>query len=182
MATRVSLQQALGALVLLIASLSGCGPGIGGTGTGTATEPPPGAANVSLRPLCESEFADLLRCSGTPGSTTAALGSGLTFVADSASTRDALLRIEGNAADLEVLCAGLQFSGSWGQAPGQAPRFHGVTRSISGAESQYASLSVVRTGAGVVVQLFSASSGQALTGPITLQVVASPPPLVTVCR
>jgi hypothetical protein len=182
MPTRVSLQLVLCALVLLVAGLSGCGPGIGGTGTGTATVPPPGASNVSLRPLCESDFADLLRCSGTPGSTAAALGSALSFVADSASARDALLRIEGNAADLELFCAGVQFSGSWGQVPGQAPRFHGVARSISGAEAQYASLSVVRTGAGVVVQLFSASSGQALTGPLTLQVVALPPPLVTTCR
>jgi hypothetical protein len=181
MATRVSWHPLFIVLIGLLAGLSACGPGIGGTGTGTATEPPPGAANVALRPLCESDFAELLRCSGQPGTAAAALGTGLAFLADSASARDALLRIEGNAADLEVVCAGLQFSGSWGQLPGQAPRFHGVARSIVSADTQYASLGVVRAGAGVALQLFSAS-GQALTGPLALQVVVSPPPLVGTCR
>lgn len=181
MAARSVLHGVLAALLALLLGLAGCGPGIGGTGTGTASEPPPGAANVALRPLCESDFAFLLRCPAAAGTPAAALGTGLTFLADSASARDALLRIEGNAGDLELVCAGMQFSGSWGQLPGQAPRFHGVARSISTADTQYASLAVVRTGAGVAVQLYKAD-GQALTGAISLQVVASPPPLVGTCR
>jgi len=186
MATRSALQRLWVVLapwwacLACLACLGGCGPGVGGTGTGTETEPPPGAANVALRPLCQSNFADLLSCGGVPGSPTPALGTTLAWLADSASSRNALLRIEGNAADLEIVCAGVQFSGTWGQVAGQAPRFHGVARSVSGAATQVASLSVSRSGAGVAVQLFSAS-GQALTDVIALDVVAAPPPLVSAC-
>ena len=173
MATRQpSFTQRLAALILLWLALAGCGPGIGGTGTGAAIEPP---ADVALKPVCESSFADLLRCTGLPGSTASALGTNLSLLADSASARNALLRLEGNAADLEVFCAGLQFGGSWGQLPGQAPRFHGVARSVLSGDAQYASMVVTRAGAGLVVQLFDVN-GQALSAALTLQVVATAPP------
>jgi hypothetical protein len=176
MATCTLFQHALAILMLLLA-LAGCGPGIGGTGTGAAIEPPPG---IVLQPVCESGFADLLRCTGLPGTAASALGTNLSLLADNASQRNALLRLEGNAADLEVLCAGLQFSGSWGQLPGQAPRFHGVVRSVRGVETQYASLTAQRAGAALVVQLFDID-GRALSAPLTLQVVASAPAVVQSC-
>ena len=116
MATRTLFQHWLAILMLL--ALAGCGPGIGGTGTGEAIEPP---AGLVLKPVCESGLADLLRCTGLPGTAASALGTSLSLLADDASRRNALLRLEGNAADLEVFCAGLQFSGNWGQLPGQAP-------------------------------------------------------------
>ena len=173
MATRNPFQPWLALLMLLAAVLSGCGPGIGGTGTGAAIEPP---ADIALRPVCESDFADLLRCSGSPGSTASALGTGLSFLADNPTARNALLRLEGNAADLEVFCAGLQFSGNWGQLPGQAARFHGVARNVLSGDTRYASLTVTRVSAGLVVQLFDVN-GQALSAALTLQVVASAPPV-----
>jgi hypothetical protein len=162
---------------LLLMLLAGCGPGIGGTGTGAAIEPPSG---LVLKPVCESGFADLLRCTGLPGTTASALGTSLSLLADNAGRRDALLRLEGNAADLEVFCAGLQFSGNWGQLPGQAARFHGVVRSVRGVETQYASLTALRSGAVVVVQLFDID-GRALSAPLTLQVVATAPAVVQGC-
>lgn len=172
MAPRTLFQRWLAVLLLLFA-LSGCGPGIGGTGTGAAIEPP---ADVALRPVCESSFADLLRCSGLPGSTVSALGTSLSFLADNPTARNALLRLEGNAADLEVFCAGLQFSGNWGQLPGQAARFHGVARNVLSGDARYASMTVTRVSAGVVVQLLDVD-GHALSTALTLQVVASAPPV-----
>jgi hypothetical protein len=176
MARRTLFQHAL-AVILLLLALAGCGPGIGGTGTGTATEPP---AGLVLKPVCESGFADLLRCSGLPGTAAAALGTGLSLLADNPTRRNALLRLEGNAADLEVFCAGLQFSGNWGQLPGQAPRFHGVVRSLGAVETQYASMSAVRSGTSVVVQLFDID-GRALSAPLTLQGVETAPAVVQSC-
>lgn len=177
MATRVLFRPWLALLSLLAALVAGCGPGIGGTGTGAGIEPPEGLA---LKPVCESGFADLLRCTGLPGTAASVLGTGLQFLADGATTRNALLRLEGNAADLEVLCAGLQFSGNWGQLPGQTARFHGVVRSVRGLETQYASLVVQRAAATLSVQLFDVN-GRALSGVYTLQVVPSAPAAVASC-
>lgn len=177
MATRFTLRPWLALLSLLAALIAGCGPGIGGTGTGAGIEPPEGLA---LKPVCESGFADLLRCTGLPGTAASVLGTGLQFLADGATTRNALLRLEGNAADLEILCAGLQFSGNWGQLPGQAARFHGVVRSVRGLETQYASLVVLRSGATLTVQLFDVE-GRALSAAYALLVVPSAPAVATSC-
>jgi hypothetical protein len=172
MAPRTPFQPWLAILLLLLAVLGGCGPGIGGTGTGAEIEPP---AGLALKPVCESGFADLLRCTGLPGTAASALGTSLSLLADNANARNALLRLEGNAADLEVFCAGLQFSGNWGQLPGQAPRFHGVARSALSGDARYASMVVTRVSTGLVVQLFDVN-GQALSAAFTLQPVPSAPP------
>lgn len=177
MATRIPFRPWLATLALLAGLITGCGPGIGGTGTGADIEPPDG---LVLKPVCESGFADLLRCTGLPGTAASVLGTGLQLLADSASARNALLRLEGNAADLEVLCAGLQFSGNWGQLPGQSARFHGVVRGVRGLETQYASMVVQRSGAALTVQLFDVD-GRALSAAYMLQVVPSAPAAATSC-
>jgi len=159
--------------LVLLAWLTGCGPGVGGTGTG-AEQPPATAAPALLAPLCDSDLAPLLRCPA-PGTVAAALGTGLVWAADGASQRNALARIEGNAVDLEVACAGLQFSGSWSQATGQAARFRGVVRGTAGGEAVAASLTAQRVSTGLVVQLLDAQD-RALTGTFTLQVVPASPP------
>lgn len=161
---------------LLIAGLLGllaaCGPGIGGTGTGSDMEPTGNAAAPHPLALCDSELAPLLRC--TSGATAA--GSLLLWWADGSTTRDALLRLEGNAVDFEAVCSEWLFSGIWASVGGQPARFHGTVRSATGGVApQAGTLTAQRQDAALVVQLFDAS-GRSLAGPFVLQGVASPPP------
>lgn len=154
----------------LLGLLAGCGPGIGGTGTGSDMEPT-GQVAAPLA-LCDSDLAPLLRC--TAGA--AAAGSTLQWWADGSATRDALLRLEGNAVDVDAACSGWLFSGVWASAASQPARFHGTVRSSTGGVSpQAGTLTARRQDAALVVQLFDAE-GRSLAGPFVLQVQALPPP------
>ena len=166
--------------LLWLAALGGCGPGVGGSGTGASIDPPGATMPAALAALCVSDLSPLLRCPVNGSSTVTALGTALTWLADGSDTRNALARVEGNAVDFEVACAGLQFSGNWGQVAGQPPAFHGVVRNAATGAAQSASLIALRQGTAAVLQLFDAD-GRALASPITLTVVPGAPP-VGICR
>ncbi len=175
--TRLLSRGGLAALALAwLALVAGCGPGVGGTGTGRDD---PGAPSSTLAALCDSGLTPLLRCPSSPG-TAVALGTSLVWLADGAASRDVLARVEGNAIDLELGCRGLQFSGSWSLVSGQAPRFVGQVRDLSSGATAAASLTAQLSGATLLLQLFDAQ-GASLAGPVTLAVVATPPPL-GICR
>ncbi len=170
--TMPKIRGAAVALLALLATLtfSGCGPGVGGTGTGM--EPPPGTAQpIALAALCDSDLAPLLRC---PTTAAAALGTQLVWLADSTPTRNVQARVEGNAIDLELGCQSLVFTGTWGAAaPQTTARFFGQARNLVTGDAVAATLSAVREGGVLVVQVTD-SLGRVLSPPIALQVRAGP--------
>ncbi len=167
------------ATLLALLTLAGCGPGVGGTGTGM--EPPPGtSAPTALASLCDSDLAPLLRCTATPGTASAALGTQVVWLADGSATRNVQARVEGNAVDLEVACQSLQFTGTWGTTAAQPARFHGQVRNLATGDAVAATLSAVRDGTNLVVQVLD-SQGRDLSSPIVLQVMVGPVP-VGICR
>ncbi|MBL8306520.1 MAG: hypothetical protein JNM33_07470 [Rubrivivax sp.] len=148
----------------LLAVLAGCGPGLGGTGTGADdVDGVPGATLAPLA-LCNSDLGPLLGCTAAAG----AAGSTLSWWADGTTARDALLRVEGNGAELDAACSGWLFSGVWAAQGAQSPRFHGTARTTAGGPLQAATLTAQRVDSTLVVQLLDAA-GRPLAGPFTLR-------------
>ena len=144
---RLRLAATTMALALLAAA---CGPGVGGTGTGPSDSALP-AFSAAAANVCTGELAVLLACGGSGASSTApAAGSAAVDFADPLPPHRVALRIEGNRAELSAPCAGLQFSGEWGQIGGQPARFYGRVG------SELATLVAVPAGSGISVQVFDA--------------------------
>lgn len=159
------------AAALLVATLAACGPGLGGTGTG-ADGDPLAAAGAQSVPVCQADFADLLACSAGSGATPQPQ-AGPRFLAETEPASRDLLELQGQDARLELRCQNLQFSGTWGQQPGQAPRYFGVVRGPQAGQEARATLTVARTAGGVEASLLDAQGGVLRAG-VALKPVAAP--------
>ena len=152
------------ALTLALA-LAACGPGVGGSGTG-ATESALPLFGASAAALCSSDLAAALDCPTVAGSAAPpgpGVGTATVYFADTIDGRRVLVRLQGNTIDLDVPCAGLQFSGEWGVISGQAARFFGYTSADTVPVP--AALEVRIVGSGLQLTLRDAA-GRVLLGPV----------------
>lgn len=163
---RSGLAAALAAVLLVW--LTACGPGLGGTGTG-ASDDALAAFGAQPASVCQSDFADLLACTGSGVMTPAPTGASRWFAESEPASR-VLLELAGNEAHLLLRCAALEFSGQWGVAAGQSPRFYGRI-SAPGIDAN-AMLLATRSADGLTLQLLDAA-GQVLHGNLALKPVGA---------
>lgn len=160
---------------LLLAIGAGCGPGVGGTGTGEAGEffADFGAAPA---PVCGAPFASRLECAEPqqPGGPVSAGGTVPLAFVDVAGGRVSVV-FSGNGAALDAPCAGLEFDGAWGTAPGSGERFYGGLLERPDEPRVPASLSVVALGDGSRLRVeLRRADGTPVLGPLTLAPQAPP--------
>lgn len=147
--------------------LSGCGPGVGGTGTGETNSPADfGAVAASV---CTAAVGGVLGC--VAGADAAAPGATPVFLADAAQGPRVQARVQDNTIDLAAPCTGLQFSGQWGEAAGQAPRFFGSTGSGGAQMPATLQMDLGAAGTATVVVTLRSAAGKVLLGPTQLLVV-----------
>lgn len=163
--------SALAGALAMAMWLSGCGPGVGGTGTGETNSPADfGAVAASV---CTAAVGGVLGC--VTGADAAAPGPvpGATpvFLADAAQGPRVQARVQDNTIDLAAPCAGLQFSGQWGEAAGQAPRFFGSTGSGGAQMPATLQMDLGAAGTATVVVTLRSAAGKVLLGPTQLLVV-----------
>lgn len=156
-----------GLMLSLLVLLAACGPGVGGTGTGeeiTALQDF-GAAPASV---CSGELAALAAC---PGAGAAAAPAGSTIhLADTIDGRRVLVRLQGNAIEVDAPCARLQFRGQWGVVGNQAARFYG-SATLDGVLLP-ATMSAQPGAVGAQLTV-SDAQGVTLLGPVLVIVVAA---------
>ncbi len=146
---------------LLAALLPGCGPGVGGTGTG-----------ADAGPL--DDFGAITASVCAPGSGLQPACSATWFL-DSPTAPRISARLADDVIELRAPCLTLQFSGRWGQLPGEPPRFFGSVR--VGDTSTPATLTASATGKGALLVELRDLQGRVLLGALVLQPAAAAPDL-----
>lgn len=167
---RPRLPSSLALLCALL--LAACGPGVGGSGTGGSEGALP-AFGASPASVCNAGIAPLLPCAGVAGA--AVLPIPVSFV-DTIDGRRVQATLQGNDIVLDVPCSGLRFRGTWGQVPGQAPRFYGFTDDAGTAPAE---LQAELAGSALALTLRDAR-GAVLLGPVLVQ-RGTPPPGAPSC-
>lgn len=155
----------------LAALLAACGPGVGGTGTGLT--PSLARFGAEPEPLCASDIAALLACSGGPDSAVQSL-------ADDEPARRVAGRVDGQRIELQFACEGWRFEGQWGRAAAPlGARFYGSATTAAG-HAQPAMLSARVDGTRLVVQLTD-ELDQPLAPPLSLRGLPAPATLDPQC-
>lgn len=154
------------------AAVVGCGPGVGGTGTGTS-----GSSlddfGASAAALCSSELAPVLNCSDAAGMPAPPAGAPVFGWADDGAAPRVTAHIEGNHIEFDAWCAGLRFSGDWGQIGDHPPRFYGSATGTNGQARPAMLRAELAPGGGLRLTLQVAEDAL-LMGPVLLRPVAMP--------
>jgi len=167
------------ALSLVLAS---CGVGVGGSGTGEQSAPEAfGATSASV---CASPIAGALECAPavitSPGVPPAGGTKALVY-ADQTNGRRVVANFDGNRLNLEAVCLGVRFAGSWGVNAAGEGRFYGTLNTRGVSVSVLATLAVQSAEAGVLSFTLQDTAGGVVLGPLALRRVDSATPDPAAC-
>lgn len=168
----------IGASIVAMLSLVGCGPGVGGTGTGGAAFTAFGASAASV---CSSAIAFELGCAQAPASSGPGTSSGALPVQFVDAAGQVTLDVNGNVARLASSCLGLRFDGEFGRSAAGEGFFGSYQVDASGVDA-LATLSALPTpgGGGLTVELRDVD-GQLVAGPLQLRRAPVPQPAPNPC-
>jgi hypothetical protein len=168
----------IGASIVGMLSLAGCGPGVGGTGTGAAALT---AFGASAAPVCNGALAAELTCAQAPAAS-AAGGVGTLPVQFVDAAGQVTLDINGNLAKLEASCLRLRFDGEFGRSGGNAEGFFGSYEVDANGIDVLAALSAVPVpGGGALTIELRGVDGNAVIGPMLLRRAMVPLPAPNPC-
>jgi len=155
----------IGASIVAMLSLAGCGPGVGGTGTGGAAFT---AFGASAAPVCSSAIAFEIGCAQAPAPSGPGTSSGALPVQFVDAAGQVTLDVEGNVARLASSCLRLVFDGEFGRSAA-GDGFFGSYRVDADGVDVLATLSALPTpgGGGLTVELRGVD-GQVVAGPLLL--------------
>jgi hypothetical protein len=143
----------VGAFMLALAVLAGCGPGTGGTGTGQ-TSTPLESFGATPSNICTSPSSTALNCSSQTPPPNAGVADtitlptapsiGTTAINFSVATgdKDINLFMVGHIANLRDRCLDLHFDGEWGTVGARDSRFYGTFTIGANKQPQLASLTI----------------------------------------
>lgn len=160
--------------LVVLGWLAGCGVGVGGTGTGDRSGDLP-AFGATAASVCGGSLAPVVGCTNT--TLPDMQPTSVSFFVDSSGTRRA--RVDGNDIELQLLCDGRRFVGTWGTVGGQPARYYGHLTQAAGESLASMTVLALADGNSLQVQVFG-EDGRALAGPYTL-VRSAAPTTVVIC-
>jgi hypothetical protein len=179
---RVSVRRARDWLLLLplLLAVAGCGPGVGGTGTGEGYALEYfGAKRASV---CSASFAGSLKCPSTivtgPAPVDPDEGSELVLWVDDPAAAQVVVRINVSDIDLNGLCGGVRFAGTWGETDDGIKRFFGNFTAPGLDAAEPGMLSVEALNDGALAYTLRDAEGNTVYGPVALLRAETEPTLV----
>jgi len=174
--TRVRLARGWCLLLTLLLAVAGCGPGVGGTGTGEGYALEFfGAKKASV---CSASFAGQLKCPSTivvgPVAPLPDEGSELVVWVDDPAAAQVLVRINASDVDLNAVCGGVRFAGTWGETKDGNRRFFGHFTAPGVEASEPGTLTVETLAGDVLSYALSDANGRTVYGPVPMQRADSP--------
>jgi hypothetical protein len=157
-------------LLPLLFAVAACGPGVGGTGTGEGYALEYfGAKRASV---CSASFAGALRCPSTivigPSKVDLSAGSELVLWVDDTAAAQVVVRINVSDVDLNALCGGVRFAGTWGETDEGSRRFFGNYTATGMEAAEPGTLSVETLEGGTLAYTLSDGEGNIVYGPVAL--------------
>ena len=157
-------------LLPLLFAVAACGPGVGGTGTGEGYALEYfGAKRASV---CSASFAGALRCPSTivvgPAPVEPAEGSELVAWVDDPVAAQIVVRINVSDIDLNALCGGVRFAGTWGETEDGSKRFFGNYTATGMVAAEPGTLSVEKLDGETLAYTLSDGKGSTVFGPVAL--------------
>jgi hypothetical protein len=169
-------------LLPLLLAAAGCGPGVGGTGTGEGYALEFfGAKRASV---CSASFAGELKCPSRivigPAKPDPAAGSELVLWVDDPAAARVVVRINVSDVDLNALCGGVRFAGTWGETSAGVRRFFGHFTAPGVETATPGTLDVETVEGGGLSYTLSDADGRNVFGPVLLQ-RAETDPILSSC-
>jgi hypothetical protein len=158
-------------LLPLLLAAAGCGPGVGGTGTGEgyALE----FFGAKRESVCSASFAGELKCSARivigPTKADPEEGSELVIWVDDPAAARVVVRIDVSDVDLNALCGGVRFAGTWGETNEGSRRFFGHLTAPGFEVATPGTLDVEAVEGGGLAYTLSDAAGRTVFGPVRLQ-------------
>ena len=154
----------------LLFAVAACGPGVGGTGTGEGYALEYfGAKRASV---CSASFAGALRCPSTivvgPAPVESDAGSELVAWVDDPAAAQIVVRINVSDVDLNALCGGVRFAGTWGETEDGSKQFFGNFALPGMAAAEPGTLSVEKLDGDSLSYTLSDGKGNTVYGPVAL--------------
>ena len=176
MRTRVRPAREWFLLLSLLLAAAGCGPGVGGTGTGEGYALEYfGAKRASV---CSASFAGALKCPSNivvgPAAPDPDEGSELVVWVDDPAAAQVLVRINDSDVDLNAVCSGVRFAGTWGETKDGNRRFFGHFTAPGVEVSMPGTLTVETLAGGGLSYALSDAAGKTVYGPVALLHFDSP--------
>ena len=176
MRTRVRLARGWCLLLTLLLAVAGCGPGVGGTGTGEGYALEFfGAKKASV---CTASFAGELKCPSRvvigPSKVDPEQGSEPVLWVDEPAATQVMVRIDVSDAELNAICGGVRFAGTWGETRDGNRRFFGHFTAPGVEASAPGTLTVETLAGGVLSYALSDANGRTVYGPVPMQRADSP--------
>ena len=158
-------------LLPLLLVAAGCGPGVGGTGTGEGYALEFfGAKRASV---CSASFAGELKCPSRivigPAKPDPAQGSELVIWVDDPAAARVVVRINVSDVDVNALCGGVRFGGTWGETSAGVRRFFGHFTAPGVEAAKPGTLDVEAVEGGGLAYTLSDAAGRTVFGPLLLQ-------------
>lgn len=158
-------------LLPLLLAAAGCGPGVGGTGTGEGYALEFfGAKRASV---CSASFAGELKCPSRivigPAKLDPAEGSELVLWVDDAAAARVVVRINVSDVDVNALCGGVRFAGTWGETSQGVRRFFGHFTAPGVVTATPGTLHVETVAGGGLSYALEDADGRTVFGPVLLQ-------------
>ena len=158
-------------LLPLLLAVGGCGPGVGGTGTGEGYALEFfGAKRASV---CSASFAGTLKCPKSivvgPLPAEPSEGSELVVWTDDPAAAQVIVRINVSDVDLNALCGGVRFAGTWGETKDGNKRFFGHFTAVGVDVATPGTLTVEPAGGGDLSYTLSDADGKMVYGPVSLR-------------
>jgi len=158
-------------LLPLLLAVAACGPGVGGTGTGEGYALEFfGAKRASV---CSASFAGELKCPSRivigPAKLDPAEGSELVLWVDDPAAARVVVRINVSDVDVNALCGGVRFAGTWGETGQGIRRFFGHFTAPGVGDATPGTLDVKTVEGGGLSYALSDADGRTVFGPVLLQ-------------